>query len=101
VEAEGRNELERLVGREPVRKAYNMSMACHRVEVEKLLNEWADNHKEGGNLINCLVEWMHDDLYYLEDNVRQSDRRRIAEIAARLAPNAQAKGPGGSLPGPA
>jgi hypothetical protein len=69
-----------------------MSMACHRVEVEKLLNEWADNHKEGGNLINCLVEWIYDDLYYLEDNIRQSDRRRIAEIAARLAPNVEVTG---------
>lgn len=64
-----------------------MSIACHRAEVERLLNEWADNHKEGGNLFNCLIEFMADDVYYLEDNIRQSDRRRLIELANRLSPN--------------
>ena len=54
-----------------------MSHANHRSEVEALLEEWQQNAKQAKNLINCLVEYLFDDPYWLKTNISQVDRETL------------------------
>ena len=72
-----------------------MNSANHRAQVSDLLDEWANNPKQAKNIINCLVEFLTGDLYWLNENISRVDRQTLVEAAKRLehseAPNAQAQ----------
>ena len=68
-----------------------MNNANHRVQVSDLLDEWTNNPKQAKNIINCLVEFLAGDLYWLNENISKVDRETLVAAAKRLehsdAPN--------------
>lgn len=58
-----------------------MSLANHRAQVSELLDDWAENPKQAKNLINCLVQFLSEDIRWLKTNISKVD----AEILASLA----------------
>lgn len=68
-----------------------MNNANHRVQVSDLLDEWTNNPKQAKNIINCLVEFLSGDLYWLNENISKVDRETLVAAAKRLehseAPN--------------
>jgi hypothetical protein len=73
-----------------------MNNANHRVQVSDLLDEWTNNPKQAKNIINCLVEFLAGDLYWLNENISKVDRETLVAAAKRLehseAPNASVRG---------
>jgi hypothetical protein len=73
-----------------------MNNANHRVQVSDLLDEWTNNPKQAKNIINCLVEFLVGDLYWLNENISKVDRETLVAAAKRLehseAPNAELNG---------
>ena len=69
-----------------------MNRANHRAQVSDLLDEWINNPKQAKNIINCLVEFLTGDLYWLNENISRVDRQTLVAAAKRLehseAPNA-------------
>lgn len=61
-----------------------MSNANHRVQVSDLLDEWTNNPKQAKNIINCLVEFLAGDLYWLNENISKVDRETLVAAAKRL-----------------
>ena len=59
--------------------------------------------EQAKNIINCLVEFLAGDLYWLNENISKVDRETLVAVAKRLehseAPNAPHEGPpvGGPL----
>lgn len=72
-----------------------MNNANHRVQVSDLLDEWTNNTEQAKNIINCLVEFLTGDMYWLNDNISKVDRETLVAAAKRLehreAPNQTAK----------
>ena len=72
-----------------------MNNANHRVQVSDLLDEWTNNTKQAKNIINCLVEFLTGDMYWLNENISKVDRETLVAAAKRLehseAPNQTAK----------
>jgi len=70
-----------------------MNKANHRAQVSDLLDEWTNNPKQAKNIINCLVEFLTGDLYWLNENISIVDRQTLVAAAKRLehseAPNAK------------
>lgn len=68
-----------------------MNKANHRAQVSDLLDEWTNNPKQAKNIINCLVEFLTGDLYWLNENISIVDRQTLVAAAKRLehseAPN--------------
>lgn len=58
-----------------------MSLANHRAQVSELLDDWAENPKQAKNLINCLVQFLSEDIHWLKSNISKVD----AEILVSLA----------------
>ena len=73
-----------------------MNNANHRVQVSDLLDEWTNNTKQAKNIINCLVEFLTGDMYWLNENISKIDRETLVAAAKRLehreAPNAPHEG---------
>nr|DAT24724.1 MAG TPA: hypothetical protein [Caudoviricetes sp.] len=73
-----------------------MNSANHRAQVSDLLDEWTNNPKQARNIINCLVEFLTGDLYWLNENISRVDRQTLVAAAKRLehseAPNAGVTG---------
>lgn len=61
-----------------------MSNANHRSQVSDLLDEWTNNPKQAKNIINCLVEFLTGDLYWLNENISKVDRETLVAAAKRL-----------------
>lgn len=61
-----------------------MSAANHRMEVTNLLNDWVDNEKQAKNIINCLVQFLTEDVYWLDKNISKVDREILIAVAKRL-----------------
>lgn len=61
-----------------------MSQANHRCEVEALLEEWQQNEKQAKNIINCLVEYLFDDTYWLNTNISRVDRETVLMVSRVL-----------------
>ena len=72
-----------------------MNNANYRVQVSDLLDEWTNNPKQAKNIINCLVEFLAGDMYWLNENISKVDRETLVAAAKRLehreAPNAGVK----------
>jgi len=72
-----------------------MNNANHRVQVSDLLDEWTNNKKQAKNIINCLVEFLTGDMYWLNANISKVDRETLVAAAKRLehseAPNNELK----------
>ena len=62
-----------------------MSQANHRCEVESLLEEWAENPAQGGNVISCLVEFLFDDPHWLNENIKRKDRETLLAASRILS----------------
>lgn len=60
-------------------------------ELADLLDEWTNNPKQAKNIINCLVEFLAGDMYWLNENISKVDRETLVAAAKRLehreAPN--------------
>ena len=73
-----------------------MNSANHRAQVSDLLDEWTNNPKQARNIINCLVEFLTGDLYWLNENISRVDRQTLVAAAKRLehseAPNVKLTG---------
>ena len=61
-----------------------MSNANHRAQVSDLLDEWANNPKQAKNIINCLVEFMTGDMYWLNKNIDKADRKTLVSAAKKI-----------------
>lgn len=61
-----------------------MNNANHRAQVSDLLDEWTNNPKQAKNIINCLVEFLTGDLYWLNENISKVDRETLVAAAKRL-----------------
>ena len=64
-----------------------MNNANHRAQVSDLLDEWTNNPKQAMNIINCLVEFLTYDLYWLNENISRVDRETLVAAAKRLERN--------------
>jgi hypothetical protein len=58
-----------------------MSLANHRAQVSELLDDWAENQKQAKNLINCLVQFLSEDIHWLKSNISKVDAEILAAIA--------------------
>ena len=61
-----------------------MNNANHRAQVSDLLGEWTNNPKQAKNIINCLVEFLTGDMYWLNENISRVDRETLVTAAKRL-----------------
>ena len=61
-----------------------MNNANHRAQVSDLLDEWTNNPKQAKNIINCLVEFLTGDMYWLNENISRVDRETLVTAAKRL-----------------
>jgi len=57
-----------------------MSLANHRAQVSQLLDDWAENPKQAKNLINCLVQFLSEDIHWLKSNISKVDAEILAAI---------------------
>lgn len=68
-----------------------MNNVNHMGQVSDLLDEWADNPKQAKNIINCLVGFLTEDMYWLDKNISIVDRETLVAASKRLehseAPN--------------
>jgi len=55
-----------------------------RQGVEELLDVWTNDRKQAKNAINCIVDWLEADVYWLKANISEYDRDRLKEIAGVL-----------------
>lgn len=51
-------------------------------EVTEIFDQWSEEKPK--QLINFIVEYLADDLYWLNDNISKVDRETFLKIAARL-----------------
>ena len=61
-----------------------MGQANHRAEVEALLKEWVDNPRQHKNILNCLVDFLADDLHWTKANMSTVDKEVLKELARNL-----------------
>lgn len=60
---------------------FNVSL---RKPVYDLLNEWVGNQNQSKNVINCLVEFLTEDLFWLNANISAVDRDTFIRTAKKL-----------------
>lgn len=58
----------------------------YRNQVEALLDDWfnSSNGKQSKNIINCLVEFLTEDTYWLNQNISVVDREAFIAAAKNL-----------------
>ena len=61
-----------------------MNNANHRAQISDLLDEWTDNSKQAKNIINCLVEFLTADMYWLNQHISKVDRETLILAAKEL-----------------
>ncbi len=61
-----------------------MKNVNHRAQVSDLFDEWTNNPKQSKNIINCLVEFLTGDMYWLNENISKVDRETLVAAAKRL-----------------
>ena len=61
-----------------------MNNANHRAQVSDLLDEWTNNPKQSKNIINCLVEFLTGDMYWLNQHISKIDRETLILAAKKL-----------------
>ena len=61
-----------------------MNNANHRSHVSDLLDEWTNNQNQAKNIINCLVEFLTGDMYWLNENISKVDRETLITAAKML-----------------
>ena len=61
-----------------------MNNANHRAQISDLLDEWVDNSKQAKNIINCLVEFLTADMYWLNQHISKVDRETLILAAKKL-----------------
>ena len=61
-----------------------MNNANHRAQISDLLDEWTDNSKQAKNIINCLVEFLTADMYWLNQHISEDDREPLILAAKKL-----------------
>lgn len=59
-------------------------MTNYRSDVEQLLDQWGDEPGQGKNIVNCLIDWLYADGWWLDKNISQYDRERLKEMAEKL-----------------
>lgn len=59
-------------------------MANYRSDVEQLLDQWVDEPGQSKNIVNCLIDWLYADGWWLDKNISQYDRERLKEMAGKL-----------------
>jgi len=59
-------------------------MANYRSDVEQLLDQWVDEPGQDKNIVNCLIDWLYADGWWLDKNISQYDRERLKEMAEKL-----------------
>ena len=61
-----------------------MNNANYRAQISYLLDEWTDNSKQAKNIINCLVEFLTADMYWLNQHISKVDRETLILAAKEL-----------------
>ena len=61
-----------------------MNNANYRTHVSDMLEEWTNNPKQAKNIINCLVEFLTGDMYWLKENISKVDREALIAAAKRI-----------------
>ena len=61
-----------------------MNNVNHGAQVTDLLDEWANNPKQAKNIINCLVEFLAEDMDWLNENISRVDRKTLVSVSNRL-----------------
>ena len=61
-----------------------MNNANYRAQISDLLDEWTDNSKQAKNIINCLVEFLTADMYWLNQHISKVDRETLILAAKKL-----------------
>lgn len=55
-----------------------------RTEVNELLDTWSNDGSQAKHIINCLVEFLYADGWWLDKNISSYDRERFKEMAEKL-----------------
>ena len=53
-------------------------------EFYDLMESWTTDSKGSSQAINCLVEFLSDDTYWLKQNISEADKETLKQIAAKL-----------------
>lgn len=58
----------------------------HRNQVEALLDDWFNesNGKQSKNIINCLISFLTEDMYWLRKNISQLDKELLIQVVEQL-----------------
>lgn len=59
-------------------------MSNFRAAVVDMLDDWSGDHKQAKNLINCLVEFLVEDPYWLNENISVVDRETWIKVSKLL-----------------
>ena len=61
-----------------------MNNANHRAHVSDLLDEWTNSPGQAKNIINCLVQFLTGDMYWLNENISKVDRETLIAATNRF-----------------
>ena len=61
-----------------------MNNTNYRAQISDLLDEWEDNPKQAKNIINCLIEFLTADMYWLNWHISKADRETLILAAKKL-----------------
>lgn len=61
-----------------------MNNVNHRAQVSDLLDEWSNSSKQAKNIINCLVEFLTCNTYWLDEHISEVDRETLVAAAKSL-----------------
>ena len=61
-----------------------MNNTNYRAQISDLLDEWEDNPKQAKNIINCLIEFLTADMYWLNWHISKVDRETLILAAKKL-----------------
>jgi len=59
-------------------------MSNFRDAIVDTLDDWSEDHKQAKNLINCLVGFLVEDPYWLNENISVVDRETWIKVSKLL-----------------
>lgn len=60
-------------------------MNINRRDIENQLDDWINEPNQGKNILNCLVQWLCEDVEFVNRNISAVDRECLLQLADRLS----------------
>lgn len=60
-------------------------MATNRRDIENQLDDWVNELGQQKNLLNCLVQWLCEDIEFVKRNISAVDRECLIRLTDKLS----------------